>query len=118
MKPPPKLSSLRNLLFIFDIDYTNDDEREEIIASKNVNKKDELSELFYQTLQSEFTDYPKSARNRIIKSLEFYLEKDENLDSTFDKLSTYFDDEIEDHRHFMKALLKCLTKYGNNIPSS
>ncbi|WPN60067.1 hypothetical protein [Pseudomonas sp. P9_31] len=117
MKPTPELSSLRNLLFIFDIDYTDNDEREEIIVSKNVNNRDELSELFDQVLQPEFTAHPKSARDRLIRTFEFYLEKDENFDSAFDKLSTYFNDEIEDHRDFMKVLLERLTKYENNIPS-
>ncbi|MGX0889542.1 hypothetical protein AB7M22_001550 [Pseudomonas sp. ADAK2 TE3594] len=115
MKPTPELSSLRNLLFIFDIDYTDDDEREQIIASKDVNNRNELSELFDQILQPEFIAYPKSARDRFIKTLEFYLEKDENFDAIFDKLSTYFDDEIEDHQHFMTVLLECLTKYESNI---
>ncbi|WP_223488152.1 hypothetical protein [Pseudomonas sp. A-RE-19] len=117
MKPTPELSSLHNLLFIFDIDYTDNDEREEIIASKNVNDRDELSELFDQVLQPEFIAYPKSARDRFIKTLEFYLDKDENFDSVFDKLSTYFDDDIENHRHFMTVLLECLKKYESTIQS-
>jgi len=37
MKRQPKLAILRGLLFLFDIDNIDDVEREEMIASKNVN---------------------------------------------------------------------------------
>jgi hypothetical protein len=37
MKRQPKLSILRGLLFLFDIDNVDDVEREEIIVSKNVS---------------------------------------------------------------------------------
>nr|WP_253912282.1 hypothetical protein [Pseudomonas sp. CVAP\ len=107
---------MRNLLFIFDIDYTVDEEREEIIASKNVNDSRELSALFDQVLRPEFVAYSKSARDRSIHTLNICLEKDENFNSVFDKLSTYFDDDVEDHRHFMKILLECLTRYERSVP--
>lgn len=39
MKRPPKLSILRGLLFLFDIDNVDSDEREEVIVSKDVNNE-------------------------------------------------------------------------------
>ncbi|QZP34907.1 hypothetical protein [Pseudomonas sp. DR48] len=111
MKRQPKLSILRGLLFLFDIDNVDDVEREEIIASKNVNDEAELAELFDMLMRPEFTAYSDSDREWYIDTLIYYLGLEESFDSVFDKLTTYFDDEVEDRRKFMQVLLECLLRY-------
>jgi hypothetical protein len=111
MKRQPKLSILRGLLFLFDIDNVDDVEREEIIVSKNVNDEAELAELFDMLMRPEFTAYSDSDREWYIDTLNYYLGLEESFDSVFDKLTTYFDDEVEDRRKFMQVLLECLLRY-------
>ncbi|MCV4286260.1 hypothetical protein [Pseudomonas capsici] len=118
MKQNLELYDLRNLLFIFDIDYSDDTDREEIIVSKNVNSKKELAELFDIFILPDFLSRPKFARDSLIKTLTSSLEKDVSFNMIFDSLSTYFDDEIEDQRQFMEVLLECLVKYEKNAQSS
>jgi hypothetical protein len=111
MKRQPKLSILRGLLFLFDIDNVDDVEREEIIVSKNVNNEAELAELFDMLMRPEFTAYSDSDREWYIDTLIYYLGLEENFNSVFDKLTTYFDEEVEDQRKFMQVLLECLLRY-------
>ena len=111
MKRPPKLSILRGLLFLFDIDNVDSVEREEIIVSKDVNDETELAELFDLLMKPEFTIYSDDDRAWYIDTLIYYLEREESFDSVFEKLTTYFDDEIEDQRKLMRVLLACLLRY-------
>ena len=111
MKRQPKLAILRGLLFLFDIDNIDDVEREEMIASKNVNDEAELAELFDMLMRPEFTAYSDSDREWYVDTLIYYLGLEESFDSIFDKLTTYFDGEVEDRRKFMQVLLECLLRY-------
>ena len=115
MKHSPKLSILRGLLFLFDIDNVDSDEREEIIVSKNINDEAELAELFDMLMRPEFISYSDSDRMWYINTLVYYLEAGESFDSVFDKITTYFDDEVEDRRKFMQVLLECLLRYQAEI---
>lgn len=115
MKRPPKLSILRGLLFLFDIDNVDSDAREEIIASKNINDEAELVELFDILMCPEFTSYSDSDREWYIDTLTHYLDVGESFDSVFDKMTTYFDDEVQDRRMFMKVLLESLLRYQAEI---
>lgn len=113
MKRLPKLSILRGLLFLFDIDNIDSDEREEIIVSKNVNDETELAELFDMLMRPEFIS--DSDREWYIDTLIYYLDIGESFDSVFDKITTYFDDEVEDRRKFMQVLLDCLLRYQAEV---
>lgn len=115
MKRLPKLSILRGLLFLFDIDNVDSDEREEIIVSKNVNDETELAELFDMLMRPEFISYSDSDREWYIDTLIYYLDIGESFDSVFDKITTYFDDEVEDRRKFMQVLLDCLLRYQAEV---
>lgn len=111
MKRPPELAILRGLLFLFDIDNVESDEREEIIVSKNVNDEVELSELFDILMRPEFASYSGSDREWFIDTLNYYLGSGESFDSVFDKITTYFDDDVADRRRFMRVLLGCFLRY-------
>ncbi|MFC6337703.1 hypothetical protein GIR22_24810 [Pseudomonas sp. CCM 7891] len=111
MKRQPKLSILRGLLFTYDIENIRDLEREEIIASKNVNDRKELIELFDTLTMPEFFTYTKEDQKWFVDTISHYLSVDESFDSVFYLFDTYFDDEIIDQRQFMKTLLECLTRY-------
>lgn len=115
MKRLPKLSILRGLLFLFDIDNIDSDEREEIIVSKNINDETELAELFDMLMRPEFISYSNSDREWYIDTLIYYLDIGESFDSVFDKITTYFDDEVEDRRKFMQVLLNCLLRYQAEV---
>ncbi|MFJ2323594.1 hypothetical protein [Pseudomonas sp. NPDC087817] len=111
MKRKPEYFVLRSLLFLFDIDNTHDDAREKIIVSKDVNDKEELAELFDILMKPEFLSYSEREREWCIETLIYYLEVDDNFDAIFTKITTYFDDDVEDQRQFMQVLLECLARY-------
>ncbi|WP_095191874.1 hypothetical protein [Pseudomonas sp. Irchel 3E19] len=111
MKRKPEYFVLRGLLFLFDIENTHDDAREKIIVSKNVNDKDELAELFDVLMRPEFLSYTVGEREWCVATLKHYLEVGDSFDAVFTKITTYFDDDVEDQRKFMMVLLECLEKY-------
>lgn len=111
MKRQPRLSIIRGLLFTYNIENTKDLEREEIIVSKNVNDRKELSELFDTLTKPEFFTYTKEEQQWFINTISHYLSINDTFDSVFYLLDTYFEDEIIDQRHFMKVLLECLVRY-------
>lgn len=111
MKRKPEYFVLRGLLFLFDIDNIHDDAREKIIVSKNVNDETELAELFDILMRPEFLSYTGHDREWCIETLKHYLDVGDSFDSVFKKLTTYFDDDVEDQRHFMQVLFNCLLKY-------
>lgn len=117
MKRQPKLSILRGLLFLFDIDNTYNANREEIIASKNINDENELTELFDILMRPEFISHTRLDREWYIDTLNYYLSKDENFDSVFEKLTTYFDDDLQNQRQFMQTLFSCLLRYETETKS-
>lgn len=102
---------LRSLLFVFDIENTIDEAREEFIVSKNVNCDSELIELFDALLKPDFLSFQSHEREWFIDKLAFYLAAGDDFDEIFSKITTYFDDVVEDQRRFMKVLLKCLKNY-------
>lgn len=116
MKKGPSLEILKGLLFTYNIENTEDREREEIIVSKDINNETELSELFDTLTKPEFLSYRKDEQEWFIDTLQHYLSTDENFESVFYLLDTYFEQEINNKRQFMKVLLNCLKSY-NNEPS-
>jgi hypothetical protein len=111
MKKKPDLEILRGLLFTYCIENTKNLEREETIASKNINDETELSELFDTLTKPEFLSYREDEQLWFIETIEHYLSTDEDFESVFYLFDTYFEDDIIDKRHFMTVLLKCLNTY-------
>ncbi|KTC43287.1 hypothetical protein AO262_36220 [Pseudomonas fluorescens ABAC62] len=111
MKNKPDLKILQGLLFTYCIENTKNLEREETIASKNINDETELSELFDQLTKPEFLSYKESDQTWFIETIEHYLSTDDNFESVFYLFDTYFEDEIADKRSFMKTLANCLKSY-------
>ncbi|MFQ6593718.1 hypothetical protein [Pseudomonas palleroniana] len=60
MKNKPSISIIRELLFTYDIENTEDLEREQIIVSKDINNERELIELFDELTKPEFLNFTKS----------------------------------------------------------
>ncbi|MCK8667862.1 hypothetical protein M1M11_23550 [Pseudomonas azerbaijanoccidens] len=118
MKRKPEYFVLRGLLFLFDIENTHNDAREKIIVSKNVNDKEELAELFDILMRPEFLSYNFQEREWCIDTLKYYLEVGDSFDAVFTKITTYFDDDVEDQRQFMQVLLSCLLNYHNEDPKA
>ncbi|TFB41687.1 hypothetical protein [Pseudomonas sp. F01002] len=116
MKPKPSMVVLRSLLFVFDIENTKSEAREEIITSKNVNDDCELAELFDLLLRSDFLKYRPDERQWFVDTILYFLDLGDNFDEVFTRIDTYFDSEVEDQRRFMKVLLERLRFYqsGNN----
>lgn len=114
MHKKPDLNIFRSLLFVFDIDNPDNDSktRQDILVSKNINNTQELKELFDTILKSELLAYTPEARKRCIKTLEHSLITNESFEVLFEKITTHFDDNIEDRRQFMQALYNCLTHYN------
>lgn len=115
MKKHPKLTILRGLLFTYCIENTRDLEREEIIASKNINDPKELAELFDALTKPEFLSYKEDEQQWFIDTLEYFLATDENFESVFYLFDTYFEDEIADKKDFMRVLLEQLKNYKNKM---
>ena len=111
MKRQPQLSILQGLLFTYCIENTRNSQREEIIASKNINKPKELTELFDALTKPEFHNYTREEQDWFIETIKHHLSTNESFDSVFYLFDTYFEDDIIDNRAFMKTLLECLIRY-------
>jgi len=57
MKKIYEIVDIKNLLFVFDIENTHDIEREQLIAEKDVNDSQQLTELIDTLLKPEFYEY-------------------------------------------------------------
>ncbi|RMO75331.1 hypothetical protein ALQ35_00692 [Pseudomonas fluorescens] len=111
MKKNPSMAIIRGLLFTYDIENTDNPEREDFISSKNVNNKEELIELFDELTKPEFLSYTKSEQEWFIESIEHYLSINDDFNAVFKKMATYFSDPIADQRIFMQILLSRLKQY-------
>ncbi|MDF3203155.1 hypothetical protein P3C29_31170 [Pseudomonas sp. 1912-s] len=111
MKFSPDLQITRNLLFTYCIENADDIEREEFIASKNVNDDRELSELFDKLTKPVFFSYKVDERQWHIDTLKYFLRTNDSFDSVFYLFDTYFEGEIIDRKQFMRILLQCLVRY-------
>lgn len=117
MKNKPSMSIIRGLLFTYDIENTDDIERERLISSKNVNDEKELSELFDKLTKPEFLSYTKTEQEWFINSIEHYLSTSDNFDEVFKTMATYFSTPINNQRDFMLILLSRLKKYSKSDDS-
>lgn len=111
MKPKPSMVVLRSLLFVFDIENTTNEEREEIIVSKDVNDDNELAELFDILLKPDFLVFQPHERQIFIDTLSYYLDAGDDFEEVFTRVDTYFDTDVEDQRRFMQVLLERLKIY-------
>jgi len=117
MKRKPSMSIIRGLLFTYDIENTDDLERERLIASKNVNTENELNELFDELTQPEFLSYTKPEQEWFIESIEHHLANNDNFDSVFKTMTTYFSEPVTDQQAFMRVLLDRLKQYNGTHKS-
>jgi len=111
MNKKPDLEILQGLLFTYSIENTKNLEREEIIASKNINNETELSELFDELTKPDFLSYREDEQEWLIETIQHFLSANDDFESVFYLFDTYFEDSITDKRSFMKTLLNCLKKY-------
>jgi hypothetical protein len=111
MNKKPDLEILQGLLFTYSIENTKNLEREEIIASKNINNETELSELFDELTKPDFLSYREDEQEWFIETIQHFLSANNDFESVFYLFDTYFEDNIIDKRGFMKTLLNCLKKY-------
>ncbi|WDU65737.1 hypothetical protein LRS56_12640 [Pseudomonas poae] len=106
---------MQRLLFTYSIENTRNLEREEIIASKNINNETELSELFDTLTKSEFLSYGEDEQIWLIETIEYYLSIDDDFKSVFNLFNTYFEADIIDKKIFMKVLLRRLKNYRPKV---
>ncbi|MGH8450658.1 hypothetical protein [Pseudomonas sp.] len=111
MKKNPSMEIIRGLLFTYDIENTDDLERERFISSKNINNEYELIALFDELTKPEFLSYTEPEQKWFIDSIEHYLSIDDDFDEVFKKMETYFSEPIVNQRIFMKILLNRLKQY-------
>lgn len=117
MKNSYDLHDIWGLLFVFSIENTHDVAREEIIASKNVNDDEELSQLFDLLIRPDFLYHNSKEQGLLVDTLAYFLECGDSFDRVFLNLDTYFDQDIYDQRHFMEVLLNCLRGYQSESVS-
>ncbi|MGE8069290.1 hypothetical protein [Pseudomonas sp. NPDC089569] len=115
MKELYNIESIRGLLFVFDIENADDEQREALIASKDVNDEKELADLFDMVLKPEFFAYEERGRENLISTIAYYLNKNDSFDRVFERMTTYFDDEVLDQKKFMRVLLVCLQRYQKAV---
>ncbi|MCF5669190.1 MULTISPECIES: hypothetical protein [Pseudomonas fluorescens group] len=117
MKKKPDMSIIRGLLFTYDIENTDNLERERLIASKNINKERELIELFDELTKPDFLDYTRSEQEWFIASITHFLAANDSFDAVFKSMATYFSAPVIDQKKFMQVLLTCLIQYHNTTNS-
>lgn len=111
MKFKPRTSTIQGLLFTYCVENVRNPDKEELIASTNINDAEELENLLNDLTKPEFVKYKSDERQRHIDTLRYFLETDEDFESVFHLFDTHFEDEITDKRHFMKVLLDCIRRY-------
>lgn len=111
MKNPPSMSIIRGLLFTYDIENTDDLERESFISSKDINNEKELAELFDKLTRPDFLSYTLPEQEWFIESIEYFLAADDSFDSVFKTMATYFSEPVIDQKKFMQTLLSRLKHY-------
>ena len=111
MKDVYDLHSIWGLLFVFSIENTRSEIREEIITSKNVNNDEELAQLFDILIRPEFFLYNPQERKLLVNTLNHYLANGDSFDYVFLNMDTYFDEDVKDQRQFMRVLLESLKRY-------
>lgn len=111
MKTAPSMSIIRGLLFTYDIENTDDLERERLISSKNVNDEKELTELFDELTRPEFLLYTEQDQEWFIGSIEHFLSADNTFDAVFKTMTTYFSEPVIDQKKFIQTLLSRLKIY-------
>lgn len=107
------MSIIRGLLFTYDIENTDDLERERLIASKDINNEIELIELFDELTRPEFLSYTKTEQEWFIASIAHFLDKNDSFDAIFKTMATYFSAPVNNQRKFMQVLLTSLKLYFN-----
>lgn len=112
MKKHPSMSIIRGLLFTYDTENTDDLERESFISSKNINNEKELTELFDRFTKPDFSSYTQPEQEWLIESIEYFLAADDNFDSVFKTMATYFSEPVTDQKKFMQTLLSRLKYYN------
>lgn len=117
MKNKPSMSIIRGLLFTYDIENTDNLEREKVIASKDVNNERDLIKLFDELTKPEFLAYTKNEQEWFIDSIAHFLATDDSFDAVFKKMATYFSAPVIDQKKFMHVLLSCLKNYYNTPKS-
>ncbi|MEB2649366.1 hypothetical protein SOP86_27390 [Pseudomonas canadensis] len=117
MTNKPSMSIIRGLLFTYDIENTDDFEREKLIASKDINNEKELTELFDELTKPEFLDYSRAEQEWFITSITHYLAINDDFDEVFKNMATYFSAPVTDQRKFIQILLTCLERYYNTTKS-
>lgn len=114
MKEKPSMSIIRGLLFTYDIENTDDLERERFISSKNINTERELIELFDELTKPEFLTYTEPEQEWFIDSIEHFLSTNNTFDAVFKTMTTYFSESVIDQKKFMQILLNRLKYYKNS----
>lgn len=114
MKEKPSMSIIRGLLFTYDIENTDDLERERCISSKNINSEAELIELFDELTKPEFLLYTEPEQEWFIESIEHFLSTDNSFDAVFKTMTTYFSEPVIDQKKFMQTLLSRLRHYKSS----
>ncbi|WP_448652061.1 hypothetical protein ACSHWC_00115 [Pseudomonas fluorescens] len=107
------------LLFTYNIENTDNLERETLISSKNANKEKELIEIFDALTKPDFLSYTKPEQEWFIFSIEHYLSKNDSFDAIFKTMTTYFSAPIINQQSFMQPLLNRLKQYSkqkSNLP--
>ncbi|MFL1549021.1 hypothetical protein ACI77I_07925 [Pseudomonas sp. D47] len=103
---------IRGLLFTYDIENTDNLEREKLISSKDPNNEKELIEIFDALTKPEFLAYTALEQKWFISSIKHYLSKNDNFDAIFKAMATYFSSPITHQQSFMQTLLSRLKKYN------
>ena len=111
MKNKPSMSIIRGLLFTYDIENTDNLEREKLIASKDINNERELIKLFDELTKPDFLAYTKTEQEWFIDSITHFLATNDSFDAVFKTMATYFSTPVIDQRKFMHVLLSCLKHY-------
>lgn len=118
MKKNPSMSIIRGLLFTYDIENTDDLERECLISSKNINNEKELTELFDELTKPDFLSYTKPEQEWFIDSIEHFLSTEDSFDAVFKTMATYFSEPVIDQKKFMQTLLSRLKHYNIHQPKN
>lgn len=107
---------LNSLIKVFDANYASDQDVASL-AGLDVNRHEDVIQAVRRLLLPEFSTWSAEAQRRSIELLRALLERrEESFYLVFNNLSLVFDDELQDQRAFMAAVLEGLE--SANYPSA
>ena len=101
------------LLKVFDVNFATEDDFA-AVTGLDPNRSHDLAEAATKLLKPEFDFMSSVNQGQLAGQLRFCLQDaSENFDDLFSEIELIFEQEVSDHRYFMKTLLESIEGWAS-----